>query len=64
MEDSGLLVLWIVADPVKEVKLWVNGEGSRPSAYDLTELEVVDFELVLSWGVVKDLLCTDLSEPV
>lgn len=64
VKHSALLVLRVVADPVEEVELRVDGEGGGPLGDDLAGLEVEDLQLVVSRGVVEDLLGGDLGEPV
>jgi hypothetical protein len=64
VENSALLVFWVVAQPVEEVEFWVDGERGAPLTDDATGLEVVDLKLVVGWGVVEDLFGTDLGEPV
>ena len=64
MKNSALLVFWVVANPVEEVEFWVDGEAGAPFTDDFSGLEVVNFELVVSWGVVEDLFSGDLGEPV
>ena len=49
VENSALLLLWVVAQPVEEVELRVDGEGASPLRHNLAGLEVVDLELVVSW---------------
>lgn len=64
VQNSALLVIRVVANPVEEVEFRVDGEAGAPLTDDLGGLEVVDLQFVVGWGVVEDLLGGDLGEPV